>query len=120
VVVPALLLTGAARARSTGGDQVSASDSPSYVEVTNQNALPMEVSVIGSGTTRRIGTVNPGLNSHLVVPPNLFSSGAVVFEARPSGGGRPFRSGELLLQPGSTVDFLIAPQLFNSTVTRRP
>jgi hypothetical protein len=120
VVVPALLLTASACAHSGGGEEVQPTGSPAYVEVVNRHALPMEVSVLGSGSTHRMGTVFPGMSSHLVVPPNLFGNGSVRFEARPSGGGQPFRSGELLLAPGSTVDFVIAAQLFNSTVSRRP
>jgi hypothetical protein len=80
----------------------------------------MEVRASGSGITHRVGTVHPGMEGHFVIPQNLVGSGAVQFEARPSGGGQPFRSGEILLAPGTLVQFQIAAQLFNSTVTRRP
>lgn len=116
VMVPALLLTASACAH--GGAAAPAAGSVE-VAVTNQNALPMEVYAIGSGINHRLGTVHPGLGGHFVIPQNLVGSGSVQFEARPSGGGRPFRSGEVLLAPGSLIQFLIAPQLFNSTVTRR-
>jgi hypothetical protein len=66
-----------------------------------------------------MGTVYPGMNGHFVIPQNLVGNGSVLFEARPSGGGQPFRSGEVLLAPGAFIQFVIAPQLFNSTVTRR-
>jgi hypothetical protein len=117
-LVPALLLTASACARSSGGE---AAPSPGSVEVavTNQNALPMEVYASGSGINHRMGTVHPGMNSHFVVPQTLVGNNSVQFEARPSGGGQPFRSGEVLLAPGSLIQFRIAPQLFNSTVTRR-
>ena len=72
-----------------------------------------------SGMNHRMGTVNPGMNSQFFLPQNLIGSGSVRFEARPSGGGQPFRSGDILLAPGSIVDFTIAPQLFSSTVDRR-
>jgi hypothetical protein len=119
VVVPALLAASAC-AHTGGNEDIQPTGSPAYAEVVNQHALPMEVYVLGSGSRHRMGTVYPGMSSHLVVPPNLFGNGSVRFEARPSGGGQPFRSGDLLLAPGSTIDFVIAPQLFNSTVTRRP
>jgi hypothetical protein len=117
-LVPALLLTASACARFSGGE---AAPAPGSVEVavTNQNALPMEVYASGSGINHRMGTVHPGMNSHFVVPQTLVGNSSVQFEARPSGGGQPFRSGEILLAPGSLIQFLIAPQLFNSTVTRR-
>jgi hypothetical protein len=119
VLVPALLLTASACAHS-GGGEVKPSDIPVYVEVTNQHALPMEVYAFGSGITHRMGTVHPGMAGHFVVPNTLVGSGSVQFEARPSGAGQPFRSGEVLLAPGAVVDFVIAAQLFNSTVARRP
>ena len=117
-LVPALLL--AACAHSGSGEAAPAPGTPKVeVAVTNQNALPMELSVSGSGISHRLGTVHPGMNGHFLVPPNLVGSGSVQFEARPSGGGQPFRSGEILLAPGAFIEFQIAPQLFNSTVTRR-
>jgi hypothetical protein len=80
----------------------------------------MEVYVLGSGITHRLGTVYPGMGGHFVVPQNLIGNSSVRFEARPSGDGQPFRSGDLLLAPGTVVDFVIAARLFNSTVTHRP
>ncbi|MGH7507992.1 MAG: hypothetical protein ACREMZ_00800 [Gemmatimonadales bacterium] len=118
VVVPALLLATSACAHSGGGDTAPAAGSVE-VAVTNQNALPMEVYATGSGINHRMGTVHPGMDGHFTIPQNLIGSGSVQFEARPSGGGQLFRSGNLLLAPGSFVEFMIAAQLFNSTVTRR-
>jgi hypothetical protein len=61
------------------------------------------------------------MNGNFVIPQNLVGNGSVQFEARPTGGGsgQPFRSGQVMLAPGSLVQFQIAPQLFNSTVIRR-
>lgn len=118
VLVPGLLLTLCACARS-GGGEAAPSAGTVEVSVTNRNALPMEVYASGSGINHRMGTVHPGMGGHFVIPQNLVGSGSVQFEARPSGGGQPFRSGEILLGPGSLIEFQIAAQLFNSTVTRR-
>lgn len=119
VLAPGLLLTICACARSGSGDLPS-TNNPVSVEVTNRHALPMEVSALGSGINHRLGTVHPGMAGHFVVPQNLIGSSSVRFEARPSGDGQPFLSGDILLAPGAVVDFVIAAQLFNSTVTRRP
>jgi hypothetical protein len=119
ILAPALLLTASACAHS-GGEELQPTGSPVSVEVTNRHALPMEIYAIGSGITQRLGTVHPGMGGHFVVPQNLVGNGSVRFEARPSGNGQPFRSGEILLAPGSVVDFVIGAQMFNSTVTRRP
>ena len=118
VLVPGLLLTIGACARA-GGGEAAPSAGTVEVSVTNRNALPMEVYASGSGINHRMGTVHPGMGGHFVIPQNLVGSGSVQFEARPSGGGQPFRSEEILLAPGSLVQFEIAAQLFNSTVTRR-
>jgi hypothetical protein len=120
VLVPGLLLTASACAHSSDGDELEPTGTPVSVEVTNQHALPMEVYVLGSGITHRLGTVYPGMGGHFVVPQNLIGNSSVRFEARPSGDGQPFRSGDLLLAPGTVVDFVIAARLFNSTVTHRP
>jgi hypothetical protein len=119
VVVPALLLTASACAHSGGGETAPGASGNVEVAVTNQNALPMEVSASGSGINHRMGTVYPGMDGHFMLPQNLVGNGSVQFEARPSGGGQPFRSGEILLAPGILIQFQIAAQLFNSTVTRR-
>jgi hypothetical protein len=119
ILVPALLLTASACAHS-GGGEVQPTEIPTYLEVTNQHALPMDIYALGSGITHRMGTVHPGMAGHFVVPQTLIGNGSVRLEARSSGGGQPFRSEDLLLAPGAVVDFVIAPQLFNSTVTQRP
>jgi hypothetical protein len=118
VLVPGLLTVWACA--HSGGGEGRPTDHPVSVQVTNRHALPMEIYAVGSGITHRLGTVNPGLSSHFVLPQNLISSSSVRLEARPGVSGQPFRSGEILLAPGSVVDFVVAPQLFNSTVTRRP
>ncbi|MFL5401314.1 MAG: hypothetical protein ACJ8BF_00665 [Gemmatimonadales bacterium] len=118
LLVPALVLTASACAHSGGGEAAPTAGSVE-VRVTNQNALPMEVYATGSGINHRMGTVHPGMDGSFVIPQNLVGNGSVQFLARPSGGGEPFRSGEVLLAPGSLIEFLIAPQLFNSTVIRR-
>jgi hypothetical protein len=118
ILVPGLLLTICACARS-GGGETAPSAGTVEVSVTNRNALPMEVYASGSGINHRMGTVHPGMGAHFVIPQNLVGGGSVQFEARPSGGGQPFRSGGILLAPGSLIEFQIAAQLFSSTVTRR-
>ena len=123
VLVPGLLLAASACSHSGGGEvqpEIKETGIPAYAEVSNQHALPMEIYAFASGITQRLGTVHPGMSSHFTIPQNLIGNGSVRFEARPSGGGQPFRSGEVLLAPGAVIDFRIAAQLFNSTVTRRP
>jgi hypothetical protein len=91
------------------------------VEVINRHALPIEIDAVGSGMSRRLGTVEPGMTGHFVVPPNLITAGGgVELQAHPSASKQLFSSGPLLLSPGAIVDIEITPQLFNSTATLRP
>jgi hypothetical protein len=117
LLVTALLWSAPACSHS-GGDQPTPATGSVKVEVNNLNALPMEIYASGSGISHRLGTVHPGMDGHFVVPPTMVGNGSVVFEARPSGGGQPFRSGEILLAPDALIEFNIGAQLFNSTVTR--
>jgi hypothetical protein len=59
------------------------------------------------------------MDGQFVIPQNLIGGGGVELQAR-TGGRQPFRSDKLLLAPGTIVEFVIAPQLFNSTATLRP
>jgi hypothetical protein len=116
-----LTLILSACARSGGNDEpgvAKPSDGRVYVQVINRNALPMEVSALSGGINHRMGTVHPGMSTQFFLPQNL-SNSSVRFEARTSGGGQPFRSGDLQLVPRAIVQFTIASQLFSSTVERR-
>ena len=117
--VPALLLAGSACARRGGGGPEPA-ESPVRVEVTNNYALAVEIYAVGSGITHRMGTVHPGMAGRFVVPQNLLGAGGVELQARPGASGQPFRSGQLLLAPGTIVDFVITSQLFIRMATLRP
>ena len=120
MLAPWLLLTVSACAHGGGGDEPEPDDSPVRVEVTNNHALPVEIYAVGSGITHRLGTVHPGMDGQFVIPQNLVGGGGVELQARPGGGAQSFRSDKLLLAPGTIVEFVIAPQLFNSTATLRP
>jgi hypothetical protein len=119
MLVPGLLLTASACARGGGDEAPLPNDSPVRVEVTNQHALPMEVEAVGSGARHRLGTVHPGMAAHFPVPQNLIGAGGVELLAHPNASRQRFSSGPLLLAPGTIVDLVIAPQLFNSTATLR-
>ena len=119
VLVTGLVVMLSACSQGTG--DVEPDNRRATVEVRNRHALPIEIHVLGGGSTHRLGTVHPGMDGTFSVPKNLIGSGSVRLEARPSGNGvQPFRSADLLLNSGSVVDFIIAPQLFASTVTQRP
>jgi hypothetical protein len=119
MLIPALLLCVAACGRGSGTDEPQPVGEPVRVEARNNYALPIEIIAVASGITRRLGTVNPGLSASFTIPPNLLAGNGVELQARTNPSEPGFTSEELLLAPGTTVDFLISPQLFNSTVTLR-
>jgi len=116
VLIPGLLLAGVA----CGGTNTTPgpAESPARVEATNNYALPVEIYAVGSGITQRLGTVHPGMSGHFVIPPNMVGNGVVEFQARTNT--QTYRSGPIMLAPGRVVDFRIAAQLFNSTVSLQP
>jgi hypothetical protein len=117
-VLALVLISGCGRSGRSDEPQPQRSDGRVYVQVINRNALPMEVSAQSGGINHRMGTVHPGMSTQFFLPQNL-SNSSVRFEARTSGGGQPFRSGDVQLVPRGIVQFTIAPQLFSSTVERR-
>jgi hypothetical protein len=117
-LVPGLLLSAACAGGGTNGPHPS--DSPVRVEVTNRHALPVEVYAIGNGINQRLGTVNPGLDAQFPIPANVTNSAGVELLAAPTASNERFRSGKLLLAPGTIVELIVAPQIFNSTATLRP
>ena len=120
MLVPVLLLCTAACARGGDVGGPHPSDSPVRVEVTNRHALAVEIYAVGNGISQRLGTVHPGMNAHFAIPANITNSGDVELEAAPNASSQRFRSGPLLLAPGTIVQLIVAPQLFNSTATLRP
>ena len=118
-LVPCLLLLAPACAKG-GADEPGPDDSPVRVEVTNHHALPVEIYAFGSGISQRLGTVDPGMDAHFVIPANLTKSGGVELQASPTASSQRFRSGAMLLAPGTIVVLNVAPQLFSSTATLRP
>ena len=119
VLIAGVVLSSGACAKS-GGDDVEPVERPSAsVEVRNDNALPVELFTAGSGASKRLGTVHPGMRGSFAVPPSMLGGGSVEVQVR-AANGQTFRSGPLLLAPGAVVDVFVATQLFNSTATVRP
>jgi hypothetical protein len=118
-LVPSLVLCAIACGKG-GTESPGPSNDPVRVEVTNRHPLAVEVYAVGGGIERRLGTVEPGMKASFVIPLNLTTSGDVQLQASPAASNQRFRSGELLLAPGSIVDLIVTPQLFSSTATIRP
>ena len=79
----------------------------------------MEVYAVGSGTSYRIGTVQPGLDGHFTVRPGMIVTGPAELVAR-ANNGPVIRSEPILLAPGDVVDFELDTHVSLSTATVRP
>ena len=121
LLIPWLALAVPACAGGGGEEEetVKPVDRPVRLEVVNRFALPVEIEARGSGVSHRVGTVHPGMSGHFTLPQNLMGSGGVELIAHPTASTDNFRTESMLLAPGTIVDLLITPQLFNSTATLR-
>ncbi|HEV8124070.1 MAG TPA: hypothetical protein VGP80_07515 [Gemmatimonadales bacterium] len=120
IVIPGLLILGSGCGHGQREEVVTPASAPVSVEVTNGFALPVEIFVVGGGTTHRLGTVHPGMGAHFVIPPSMIGGGTLELLATATSTRQVGRSAQLLLAPGSVVDFQVANPLFNSTATIRP
>jgi hypothetical protein len=100
--------------------EVQPDDSTVVLVVTNYYTLTVDIYAAASGTSYRMGTVSPGIVSQFKLRQALLGNGLVEFTAEPADGAYTVRSGELLLEAGDVVDFVIANHLRHSTATVRP
>lgn len=119
LLVALLAQQGCSKPQADDG-QPSPQRARSYVEVVNHFALPVEIFVAGGGTVQRLGTVHPGMSAHYRLPGTFGNGNSVEFRADAGPGQTLYRSAEMLIQPGTTVDFEVSSVLFNSTAVIRP
>lgn len=100
-------------------DVVRPVDAPVWLNVLNNNALPVVVSLASAGSSHRLGTVHPGMSTRFTIPPNFVEGQSVEFLVKNDAGGF-FRSGAFLLVPGEIIDMTVAAQMFSSTAVLRP
>jgi hypothetical protein len=128
-LIAGLLLTcGACAHRGGAAGEAQPAAEPVRLEVTNHNTIHMEIYVVGSGVSRRIGSVSPGMVGRFTVPQGMLGSGLLEFEARSAAPGTStlsppgpppvvIRSGQFLLRPGQVVDFTVGTRQVDSRAT---
>ena len=121
ILIAILLIAGQACRRASDEEPATPTPvkAPVSIEVVNNQPLPVEILIAGSGINHRLGTVHPGMKAHFEVPPAMVGSGSLELQAV-STGSRPARSGPLLLSPGAIVDFVVNRPPYSSTATIRP
>ncbi len=103
VVIPAC----AARSRSNAPPR---GNPPTYVRITNQSWLDMNVYVIRSSQRIRLGTVSANQTQRFTLPSNLiFGATPLRFLADPIGSSNVAQSFEIVVAPGDEVTLTIPP-----------
>jgi hypothetical protein len=106
-VLLALVTACASRSRS---NRPPASVEPTYVRVTNQSWLDMNVYVLRSSQRLRLGTVSANQTQRFTLPHNLvFGATPLRFLADPIGSSRTAQSFEIVVSPGDEVTLTIPP-----------
>ena len=122
ILIAVMLIAGQACRRASDEAPLPADPlaTPIQIEVKNNQPLPVEVFIVGSGVNHRLGTVHPGMAAHFEVPAGMVGNGSLELQANANDNRQPARSGPLLLSPGAIVDFVVNRPPFNSTATIRP
>jgi len=121
-VLAGLFLTSAACAQGHGAGADTGVVQPAtvHVTVTNHYRTDVEIFVVASGSTFRLGSVAPGLDRTFALPRGMVGNGSVELTAQPAGYGPIVRSGTLIVSPGDLVYFEITTNWIDSRATVRP
>ena len=117
MLMAGLLVPGAACAHGGGAAAGAPQPAPAAVrlEVTNNNGMLMEIYVVASGASRRLGVVATGTVGRFVIPQGMLGNGPIEVEAL--APAQAIRSGRLLVVAGQVIDFQIGPQQGGSRAT---
>jgi hypothetical protein len=103
------LVAAACGPRSTSSRPPPAAE-PTYVRVTNQSWLDMNMYVLRSSQRIRLGTVGANQTQRFLLPSNVvFGATPLRFQADPIGSSRTAQSFEIVVSPGDEVTLTIPP-----------
>jgi hypothetical protein len=89
---------------------------PIALHVKNENFLDMNVAVVTSGVSRRLGTVSGNSAGTFSIPWNVANGQTLVVTATPIGGRGYATTGGLSVSPGQVIEFRVGSQLRQSAV----
>lgn len=118
-MVAMLLLAAVACSRGKPGVPPEPRPDPILVHVKNENFLDMNVAVVVSGVSRRLGTVTGNSAADFKIDYMLTVGQSIAIIATPIGGRGYATSGSLSVSAGQLIDFQIGSQLQQSTATIR-
>jgi hypothetical protein len=105
-----MLLTFVAACARTRSSRPPNVDPPTYVRITNQSWLDVNMYVLRSSQRIRLGTVGANQTQRFTLPANLvFGATPLRFMADPIGSSRTAQSFEIVVSPGDEVTLTIPP-----------
>jgi hypothetical protein len=109
--LPLMLLTLVVAACSTRrSNRPPTATPPTYVLITNQSWLDMNMYVLRSSQRIRLGTVGANQTQRFTLPAHLvFGATPLRFMADPIGSSRTAQSFEIVVSPGDEVTLTIPP-----------
>ena len=117
IVSLASLASLAACSHKNSDEQPVPEPDPISVRVKNENFLDMNIAIVTSGVSRRLGSVSGNAVATFSVPYKVVIGNAVAVTATPIGGRGQASTGGLNVSPGQVVEFRVAPVLRQSTVS---
>lgn len=112
-----LLATAACARHAQTGPEVDMRPEPIAVHVKNENFLDMNIAVVVSGVSRRLGNVVGNGSGDFMIDGNLAVGQTLYLTATPIGGRGQATSGGLSVGPGQMIDFTVASTLRQSVAT---
>jgi hypothetical protein len=112
-----LVATAACKSRPQTGPELDARPEPIPVHVKNENFLDMNIAVVVSGVSRRLGNVVGNGSGDFTIDGNLALGQTLYLTATPIGGRGQATSGGLSIAPGQMIEFIVASTLRQSVAT---
>lgn len=118
-IVAAVLLAGAACSRGKPGETADPRPDPIVLHVKNENFLDMNIAVVVSGVSRRLGQVSGNSAADFRIDYLLTIGQSIAITGTPIGGVGIASSGPLNVGEGQMIEFQIGSTLRQSTATIR-
>jgi hypothetical protein len=113
------LVSAASACRSAGPYDVTQQANTATLVVQNQNFNDVDIYAVAGGLATRIGTVTGNSTARFGLSEPLYTAPDFRIVATPIGGNGRASTGPLVVSPGQTIEFTVAPVLRMSSVMLR-
>ena len=117
VALLAFIATAACARHAQTGPELDTRPDPIPVHVRNDNFLDMNIAVVVSGVSRRLGNVVGNGSADFTIDGQLALGRTLYLTATPIGGRGQGTSGGLSVGPGQMIDFVVGSTLRQSVAT---